>query len=105
MKPYRPRRDWAQQAIALVRKDKGHEAVPFGEDGIAVDTVLLLVATVEMVRTRMERRKHAYQFEGLVRAVCKRTPFERHREHAYEWCVLRYYSILSAIRAQARRRE
>ena len=104
MKSYRPRRDWAQHAIALTRHDRGEGDIPYGEDGIAVDTVMLIVATIEMKRARMKLRKHTYNFEGLVRAVCKRTPFYEPREHAYEWCVLRYYSILSATRASQRRR-
>ena len=104
MHRYRPSRQLVREAITLSRAARRESEIPSGEEGISVDTVILLVATINKMRDRCKAKRHSYDFNGLARRVCRRTPFDDKRTHAYEVVVMRYYSLVSSLQAARRRK-
>lgn len=103
---YRLRPELAQEAIALTRQVRGESEIPSGENGIAVDAVLLLLERTNRVREKIKERSpsHKPDLHELVRWVCKQSPFLGEKRHAYEVVVMRYYNILSGFKAERERR-
>lgn len=106
MHMYRPSRKMTCKVLELVRNDerRGEAVVPRGEDGITPDATMLLFSIVNKKRAELYEQKVRYDLRELVHTYCERLPFsERTRRYAYELVIMRYYTLVSELRAEGRR--